>query len=135
MAKLAGKAFRVKVSPTAGGAGVYSTVLSIHDGTVNISGATVDVSEFGDTFMERLQALKDASYDLKGFYNAADATGQTAIQSALLNDTVLWVQMLPDGVAGFKQQVLVSKYVVGSPINGAVSCDITLEGTGPVTLI
>jgi predicted secreted protein len=133
MAKLAGKAFRVKVCTTSGGS--FVAVLSIHDGTVNLSGASIDVSEFGDTWMERLQGLKDASYDLKGFYNAADTTGQTVIQSAFLNDTPLFVEMLPDGTAGFKQQVLVSKYTVGSPVNGVISCDITLEGTAAATLI
>ena len=133
MAKLAGKAFRAKVATTSGG--VFTSALGIHDGTVNLSGTNIDVSEFADTWMERLQALKDASYDLKGFYNAADATGQTVVQSAFLNDTTLWVQMLPDGVAGFKQQVVVSKYVVGAPINGAISVDITLEGTGVLALI
>jgi predicted secreted protein len=133
MAKLAGKAFRVKVSTTSGGS--FTAVLAIHDGTVNLSGASIDVSEFGDTWMERLQGLKDASYDLKGFYNSADTTGQNVIQSAFLNDTPLFVEMLPDGTTGFKQQVLVSKYSVGSPVNGAISCDITLEGTAAVTLI
>lgn len=135
MSKLAGKAFRVKVSTTAGGAGSYTAALGVSDGTVNLSGTSVDVSEFGDTWMERLQALKDASYDLKGFYNAADATGQMALQSAFINDTEVWVQMLPDGTTGFKQRVLVSKYVVGAPVNGVISCDITLEGTGVLSLI
>ncbi len=135
MAKLAGKQFRVKVSTTVGGAGAYTSALGINDGTVNLSGTNVDVSEFGDTWMERIQALKDASYDLKGFYNAADATGQIALQSAFVNDTEVWVEMLPDGAAGFKQQVKVSKYVVGAPVNGAISVAITLEGTGVVSLI
>ena len=135
MAKLAGKNFRVKFSTTAGGAGSYTSAIGISDGTVNISGTTVDVSEFGDTWMERIQALKDASYDLKGFYNMADTTGQLAVRTALINDTELWVEMLPDGTTGFKQQVLVSKFTVASPVNGVISCDITLEGTGVVSLI
>lgn len=135
MAKLAGKQFLVKVSTTAGGAGSYTAALGINDGTVNLSGTNVDVAEFGDTWIERIQALKDASYDLKGFYNSADTTGQQALQSALINDTEVWIEMLPNGTAGFKQQVKVSKYVVGAPINGAISCDITLEGTGAVSII
>lgn len=135
MAKLAGKKFLAKFSTTAGGAGSYSTALGVHDGTINLSGTTVDVSEFGDTWMERIQALKDATYDLKCHYNIADTTGQLAVRSAMINDTELWVEMLPDGTVGYKQQVLVSKFVVGAPINGVISCDITLEGTGAVSLI
>ena len=133
MAKLAGKAFRAKVSTTTGG--TFTSALGIHDGTVNLSGTNIDVSEFADTWMERLQGLKDASYDLKGFYNSADTTGQNVIQSAFLNDTALWIQMLPDGTTGFKQQMLVSKYSVGAAVNGAISVDITLEGTGVVSLV
>ena len=121
MAKLAGKQFRLKVSTDAGGAGAYSAALGISDGTVNLSGTNVDVSEFGDTWMERIQALKDASYDVKGFYNPADATGQQALQAAFINDTEVWVEMLPDGAAGFKQQVRVSKYSVDAPVNGVIA--------------
>lgn len=135
MAKLAGKAFRVKVSTVAGGAGTYTAAIAINDGTINLSGTSVDVSEFGNTWTERLQALKDATYELKGFYNAADTTGQVALRAALLADSEVWVQMLPDGTTGFKQQVLVSKFNIGAPINGGVSVDISLEGTGDVSLI
>lgn len=132
MGKIAGKAFLLKVSTSDSG---YTAALGFNDGTINLSGTNIDVAEFGDTWVERLQALKDASYDVKGFYNAADSTGQTVIQSAFLNDTALWVQFLPTGTTGFKQQVKVSKYSVGAPVNGVVSCDVTLEGTGAAALV
>ena len=133
MAKLAGKNFKLKVAITSGG--TYTQALGGADGTMNLSATNLDTSEFGDTFMERLQGLKDASWDFKGFYNAADTTGQGVIQNAFLTDGPLFVQFLPNGTAGFQQQVVVSKYAVGAPVNGVCSLDLTFEGTGPITLI
>jgi predicted secreted protein len=128
MAKLAGKNFKIKVGTSSGGS--FNAMLGMDDGTMNLSATNVDTSEFGDSFMERLQALKDASYDFKGHYNAADATGQAVVQSAFLNDTALWGQFLPDGTTGFKQEMKVSKFSIGVPVNGVCSLDLTIEGTG-----
>ena len=125
MAKLAGKQFRAKVSTTTGG--VYSTVVGMDSCTMNLSGTLLDASEFVDTYMERLQGLKDVSFDLKGKYNSADTTGQNVIMSAFLNDTALFIQYMPDGVAGFKAQVSISKFSIDAAVNGIVGVTITGE--------
>ena len=132
MAKQAGKNFRAKVCTTSGG--TYATVLGIDSCTMNISGTLVDASEFGDTYMERVQGLKDVSFDFKGKYNSADTTGQNVIMSALLNDTSLFVQYMPDGTTGFKAQVSISKFSIDDAVNGIAGLSITGEiSTGSLT--
>lgn len=125
-----GRNFRVKVSPTAGGAGVYTAVADINSCSMNDGRTTLDVTAFGDNDVARAQGLKDCSFELGGFYNSADTNGQNAIRSAYENGTELWIQFLPNGTAGFKKQVLISKFSVSSTPSGTNDLSITADGTG-----
>lgn len=132
---LAGKAVVVKVSPTAGGAGVYTAVAGLKSINGSIDGTNLDTTVFTDTFMERIQGLKDGKYSLGGFYTPSDTNGQLAIQNALLNDSVLYIQYLYNGTNGFQQLVKVSKFSVDAAVEKTVDVSIELEGAGPITLI
>ncbi len=131
----AGRKSVVSVSSVAGGAGTYYPVLGINTLTWNIAGATVDDSEFGVDWVQRIQALKDCKVSLSGGRRQADSTGQAAILSALTADTELWMKVLYDGTHGFKQQCLVGKFDTDAKVADKVGVSIDLEGTGAVTLI
>ncbi len=131
----AGKKSLLQVSSVAGGAGTYYTVLGIESLTWNIAGANVDDSEMGVDWVQRIQALKDCKVSASGGRRQADATGQGAVLSALVNDTELWMKVLYDGTHGFKQQCVVAKFDTDGKVADKVTVAIDLEGTGVVTLI
>jgi hypothetical protein len=139
MPGIAGKAARVKISTTAGGAGVYSVMLGVKSVSATVDGQQVDDSEMGVDWMQRIQGIKDAKYSIQVNRRTADATGQNACLSALINDTEIWVQFLPDNGTtaniGFKQQVRVAKFAADAAIDGGNGATIELEGTGPITLL
>jgi predicted secreted protein len=135
MPATAGKAAVFKFSPTAGGAGTYSTVAGIKTFSAEIAGQNIDVTELPATYLARIQGLKDGKYSASGFYQPGDTNGQLAIRTSFLADTELWLQALPDGTTGFKQQVRCSKYAVSTDVAGPNSWSADFEGTGVITLI
>lgn len=132
---IAGKNAVVKVSPTAGGAGVYTAVAGIKSINAELSGQNLDITVFTASFVARIQGLKDTKFALAGVYESADTNGQLAIQNAYLNDTILWIQMLYNGVNGFKQEVKVAKFAVDASVDKTVDVIIDLEGHSVVTVI
>ena len=89
---LAGKQLAVKVS-TDGTS--FNAVADLNEAKMEIDGDNQDVTTFGSEFIKRLQGLKDTKFDLKGYYDSADTDGEMAIRSALINDTPLYLQVLP----------------------------------------
>lgn len=127
---IAGKTATIEASATAGGASGYSTVTEIRSVSFKEKGNNIDASALGNTFMARIQALKDITWSLSGFWAPGDTTGQVRIRAAWLNDTELWLQYKPNGSAGFKQQVRVSAFDIDASVDGAVPVSIECEGTG-----
>lgn len=113
----------------------WNTIKDLNDASMSIEGDNQDISTFGSDFIKRLQGLKDASYSLSGFYNNTTGDGQKEIQEALLNDTELHVQFLPDGVNGFQQEVKVSSMEPSAGVDGTIENSLELEGTDAVTLV
>jgi predicted secreted protein len=129
---LAGKNALLKVSTNGTTFTAAAEIKSING---NIAGTNLDTSVFGVAFMQRIQGLKDASYQISGFWNIGDTTGQLALRAALLNDTSVYVQILTDGLVGWQQQVKVQKFAIAAPVNGTVDVTFDLEGTGVITII
>lgn len=134
MAATAGRSLRVKVATTTGG--VYSTVVGIANATMSRQGQTVDVTTLTDSDIVRILGIRDCTFTIDGNWESADTTGQDVIRSAYENDTALFVQFLPNGTAGFKQEVKVSKFeIAGASGAGKVSISIELQGTGAVSTV
>jgi predicted secreted protein len=128
---LAGKNTKVKVGTTS--TGPFNDVEELNEATMSIEGDNQDISTFGADFIKRLQGLKDGNYELSGFYVG---TGQQqVILDALLNDTTLFFQFLPDGTTGFQQEVKVASFEVETAADGTVDLSIELEGTEAITLV
>jgi predicted secreted protein len=134
MAASAGKNLRVKVSPTVGGAGTYTLVAGAKNATMTQNGQTLDVSAFGAAAVEKILGLRDATYSLSGNYEGGDTNGQVAIRSALA-DTTLWIQFLPDGTTGFKQEVKVASFDITAAVDGIVEFTANLEGSGAIAAV
>ncbi|WP_175074016.1 phage tail tube protein [Terribacillus sp. AE2B 122] len=129
---LAGKNTVVKVS-TDGEA--FTQIQDLNEVTMPMESDNQDVSTFGSSNVKRLYGLKDTSFELNGFFNPEDAEGQLKIRQALVDNSPLFVQFLPDGTTGFQQEVKVASYEVSASADGVVELAIELEGTGAVTLI
>jgi predicted secreted protein len=132
---VAGSTSLFNVSVVAGGAGTYYAVDEIRSASMSWRGGTIDISEIGNTYMQRLAGIKDASYQIQGFYDSGDTNGQVAIRGELISYTELWAQWLPDGTNGFKQQVVVATFDTNVTYDGAVELSVSLEGTGAVALV
>jgi len=130
-----GNSSRVKVSTTAGGAGTYTNVAEVRDWALNEAGQNVDVSNLDAAYAQRIQGMKDLTWSVNGFWKPGDTSGQVAIRNAWLNDSELWVQVLPDGTTGFKQQVRVASFNITAGTDGAVEFSAELEGTGAVAAV
>lgn len=132
MSALAGKGVVISISTNDS---TYNPVAQLNDGSMTIDGDNQDITVFGQTFITRLQGLKDTSYSLSGFRDTSDTNGQNVILTALLNGSALYVKFLYDGTNGFKQPVVVSSFEVSASVDGVVELSIDLEGNGPVTAI
>lgn len=113
----------------------YNTIAELNDATMSFAGNNIDITEFGDDFINRIQGLKDNTFSLAGFYAPEDTTGQVVIRDGWLNDEDLYVQFLHDGANGFKQQVRVSTFEVSAAVDGAQEVSIEFEGTDAVTAV
>lgn len=131
---IAGKSLLVKVSTAS--AGTYTTVGQMNSASMSIAGSNLDITAFGASYLSRIQGLKDATYDLSGFYMSTDSSGQTAVRAALVNDSALYAQFMIDGTTGnmFAQEVKVASYDVSASVDGVVELSIGLEGTGSITI-
>lgn len=133
MAILAGKNLVVSVSTTTGG--TYYAVAGMNDASMSMSADNQDITVFGDTFIAKLQGLKDVSYSLSGFYDTADTNGQIVLRDAFLNDTALFVKFLADGTNGWKQEVKVASFDISGTVDGIVELSIELEGSATITAV
>jgi predicted secreted protein len=132
---LAGKNYLMKVSTVAGGAGAYNTVQGGMSGSMNSVAGMIDITTFQQSFVVQIQGLKDASYSFAGNWEPGDTTGQVALRNSWLNDTEIWVQHLPDGVNGFKQQIRVSSFSIGAEVNDKIGVTFEAQGTGVISAV
>jgi predicted secreted protein len=136
MPGIAGKKGRLKVSTDNA---AFSVVAGLKSVTVELDGGTVDDDEFGVDWKQRLQTLKDVKFSFQGSFRPTDTNGQLAIRSALINDTPLYAEWLPDNGttanAGFKVQVVPTKFSVDPAVDGINAVSGELVGTGAITLV
>lgn len=139
MTSIAGKKLRLKVSSVAGGASGYAAVAGLDSVNLELDGTDVDDGEFAD-WAASIQGQKHIKVSASGKYRPSDTTGQAAILSAFLNDTELWMEVLPDNGTtssiGFKVQVgVVSKFAIDAAADGKQGISIELVGTGTATQV
>ena len=133
MAATAGRTLRVKVATTSGGA--YNVVVGVQSATMSKQGQTVDVTTLTDADIVKILGVRDTSYTIEGNWES-DSTGQGVIRTALENDSGCFVQFLPNGTAGYQQEVKVRKYeITGAQGPNKIGVSIELEGSAAITAI
>ena len=130
----AGKNTLVQVSTATGG--TYTTIAEMNSQSATLNGASLDVTAFGAAWKSKIQGLKDASYQVSGFWKSTDTSGQTAVRLALVNDSTLFVRVEIDGTTTnyFLQEIKVTDYSVKSAVDGLVELSMSFDGTGAPTL-
>jgi predicted secreted protein len=133
MAATAGRTLRVKVATTSGGS--YNVVVGINSASMSKQGQTVDITTLTDADIVKLLGVRDTRYTIEANWET-DATGQGVIRTALENDSACFVQFLPNGTAGYQQEVKVAKYEIGGAAGpNKISASIEFEGSGAITAI
>lgn len=130
---MAGKSARTTVVQVAtASTGTYSTVVRLNNASFSIDGGTIDVTDFADTYRDRIIGIRDATWTLSGFFASSDTNGQTRIRSSLTNDSNLFIKYLftSTGSTGYKQQVRVASIDYGAAVDGAQEITFNLEGAG-----
>jgi len=116
---------------------VYNIVADLNEASIGLEAENIEVTAFCSEFIQRIQGLKDNTFDLSGFYNPADTLGQILIRDSWLNDEDLYVRYIIDKNTGegFKQQVRVASFEIDATVEDAIELSIDLEGTGAVEIV
>lgn len=126
MAAIKGPDARILVSNTDS---AYAAVGGMNNIDVAPGYDAADISEFGNTAAKKLPTLGTFSGSASGVRDTADAQ-QTLIIAAINNRTLIWVEVLPNGVAGWKCQCAVKLKVGAKQGNEAVSFGFDFEAAG-----
>lgn len=102
----------------------YNTIGGCNSTTFPMARQVLDTTEFEDTAVDRILGLWDFSPTAGGHYDASD-TGQSAIQSAFINGTDLYVRVLPDGTNGYKVKCKVSTFELNPELTGTSTFSAT----------
>jgi predicted secreted protein len=131
MPAIAAKKLKINVGTSE--SGPWTQVQDLQEASMTNEADNQDISTFSAEYVKRLQGLKDGSYEMSGFYNMDESAGQKMIRDALINDTPLYVQFLPDGTTGFQQEVKVGSFEVSGSADSVLEVSIELEGTDPIS--
>jgi hypothetical protein len=131
MTALAGKECVVYASTT-GLPASWNAIMELKDANLASKAASIDVSQFGDSFMERILGLKDTSLTLSGFWEPDDTTGQIVIRDSWLADSDLYIAVAFDGTNGFSSKYVCSTFGIQATVAGSTDLSITVDSTGPL---
>jgi hypothetical protein len=107
----------------------YNSVGGINTVGFNMGRAQLEVTEFGDDFIDRISGLFDTPVTLGGHRIHADA-GQAALVAAFLAGSDIWVRWKPDGTNGFKVKCGVADMPLGNGVGDAAQVSFTLASRG-----
>jgi len=101
--------------------------------SLNLGSDVLDATTFASTsgWRSRVLGINDWSISIEATY-AVSNTALTAIRSALLNRTTLYVRYLPDGTNtnGFQGQVRVESFNSSGDVSSLETLSISMQGNG-----
>lgn len=112
----------------------YNSIGIANQASGTLQRAMLEVTQFGDSAIDRIYGLKDTPISVSGHYDAAD-TGQAAINSANINGTQLYVRFLADGTNGFKVLCLVESVAISAGVSDTATFDISFQAIAAPTAI
>jgi len=117
--------------------GPATAVSLLNDLSVEEQSDLAEVTDFGDTWISRLQALQSAKFSGGGFFDYYnDATGQAHILDNALSGTALWFKLKYGASADdyyVNTRVMVSDFTISTKPQGMVEFKFDAESTGTIT--
>lgn len=112
----------------------YNTVGGCNNGNMPFARAMLEVTEFGDSAVDRISGLADQSATVSGHYIGSD-TAQAALIAGLQNGTDVYVRWLPDGTNGFVVRGKVENFEVSAGVDATVEFSCTVQGVAGFTTV
>ena len=130
MAK-AGKNSAIKIGANA--------VQGLNSGNITLNNETLDATVFdSEGKRKRLYGLQDATGSVSGFLEVGDTTGQNALRTAALDQTVVENFTIladkTDATSGYKFNALISSLDIGTEVAGLVSISFNFESDGAIAV-
>ena len=100
---------------------------------LDISVDTQETESFGDQWKEYVATLKEWSGSCSGRWDMTDATGQKALQDALLGGTTVTIKFYINNAQNYSGTAIIEKISVKSSVDGVVEVDFSFKGTGALT--
>ena len=104
----------------------YSNVGIANDASANLQAAMLDVTQFGDSAIDRIAGLFDTPISFSGHYDNSD-TGQALILTQFLARNSIYAQFKPDGTNGFKVECRVESYEFAATPDGTSTFSVSLQ--------
>lgn len=108
-------------------------VLGVDSSSYNQLCDLLEITQFGDSYKNRMAGLKDTNFSLSGNYYPGDTTGQDEL---VPGDTV-FVGVYPQGtgVAGSQVKAIVESFEISAGVGDKQTFSASLQGiAAPVTL-
>ena len=129
MGELAGKLNIVKIGTTAEAAG--TKINGVDNSTFNRLCDILEITQFGDSYKNRMAGLKDTSISISGNFDPADTNGQLVLEPG----DFVWVQVLPNGSTGKKVKMIVENFEHGASVNDKQTFSASLQGVAAPTTV
>jgi len=135
MAEVAGKTNIVYIltGSTAMAADTGDAVLGTDNSTYSRLCNLLDISSFGDDYVNRLAGMKDTKISLSGNYYASDTAGQ----DELVEGDTVFIGVYPSGIgsAGYQVKAIVESYELSASATDKQTFSASLLGIAlPVAL-
>ena len=85
---------------------------------------------FGETWEDNVPSVGNWAVKASGFWNGADTNGQTALQNAFLNNTVIAIELDIDGVHKWTGNCYLKTMPQKNVVDGLNTQDYEFSGTG-----
>lgn len=100
----------------------------------NIAKAILEVTEFGDTHIDRITGLLDSGCSIGGHANYSD-TAQNAIRAAVISGVDIYVRILGDGTNGFEFRTKVASYSEQNAPDSTITFTAEFQGIAAPTTV
>jgi len=136
LAELAGRLNEVWV--IAGAAAMTNVtgakVQAADNSSMNRLAELLDITQFGDSYRDRILGLKDTGFTVSGNYDPADATGQGVLNNPGA-EVFIGIYHSGTAVAGTQVNALVESFEISADVAGKQTFSCTLQGiAAPVAL-
>jgi len=112
------------------GGSTGTTVALVDEWTAAVADTFLDQSALGDVWTSDIPGLEKMTAVIQGKWDVASDAGQTSLHNAVLNESVLTLDLLTTGSYGYEVLGRVSDFTTSDPVGGLVTfqCGVRSQG-------